>query len=303
MSENVVSFESFETDAQIAAHQSGLIRIVLEGNTDVSLFRRFWFSHRQDVFEFVDAGAVAAAPGCTGVADGVAKSAQLGIPAIGIVDRDTFFRQKDWDLLFSLDAAALNPDLSTATVYVTSRWEVEAYLLEADRLSEWVTAEYRNPPGPEHLCQRALTDILAACDTLLSIASFFAAQHEQGTPVDAAMFCDRAPAQIQAVCSAKLATSTPTAQQVAAKVDGLVGIVRQAQPTCDADRLPFLLRYIDTKRLFKRLTHTLQIKENTHWFLATLMMSKGLRPRELDDFLSQVETRFANRSPVAAPIL
>jgi hypothetical protein len=294
MSENVASFNAFETDEQIAAHQSGLVHIVLEGNTDVDLFRRFWFSHRQDVFEFVEAGKVAAASGCTGVANGVAKYAQQGIPAIGIVDRDTLFRQRDWDLLFSLDAAALNPNLSTTNVYVTSRWEVEAYLLEADRLSDWVSAAYRHPPGPEHLCRRALTDVLAACEILLSSASFFAAQHEQGKPMNAAMFCDQSLAQIQAVCSEQLAVSTPAAQQVATKVDELVDIVRRAQPASDADRLEFFLQYIDTKRLFKFLIHTLEITENSHWILATLMMSKGLRPSELDSFLSRVEAQFAN---------
>lgn len=294
MSENIASFDSFETDVQIAAHQTGLVRVILEGRSDVELFRRFWFSHRQDVFEFVEAGNVAAASGCTGVADGVAKCAQQGIPAIGIVDRDTLFRLKDWDLLFSLDANALNPNPLAAGVYVASRWEVEAYLLEADRLSDWVSAEHRHPPGPEPLCQRALTLVLESCQTLLTAASFFAAHHEEGKPVNTGMFCNLSQHRMQAECIAQLAVFTPAAKEVAAKVDALVNAVRQGQPAVEADQLPFLLQYVDTKRLFKRLTHTLEVRDNTHWFLATLMASKGLRPGELDRFLSQVETQFAN---------
>ncbi|MGJ7558516.1 hypothetical protein ACSFBI_31460 [Variovorax sp. RB3P1] len=294
MSENIASFDDFETDTQIAAHQRGLVRIVLEGETDVMLFRRYWFSHRQDVFEFIEAGAVSAGPGCTGVADGVARCAQQGIPAVGIVDRDTLFRDKNWDLLFNLDAAALNPDPIAAGVYVASRWEVEAYLLEADhRLSDWVSAEHRRPPGPEQLCQAALTIVLQTCDTLLSAASFFAANHEQGKPVGAGMFCDRSPLQIQAVCDEHLAACLPNARQVIAKVDTLVSAIRQGQPASEADRLPFLLQYIDTKRLFKRLLHTLEVRENV-WFLATLMKRAHLRPQELDRFLSRVETQLAN---------
>ena len=293
MTDNVASFDEFDTDTQIAAHQSGLVRIVLEGNTDVALFQRFWFSHRQDVFEFVEAGRIAVASGCTGVADGVAKYTRQGIPAVGIVDRDTLFREKEWDRLFTLDASVLNPAPETADIYVACRWEVEAYLLEADRMYDWVSAAYRTPPGPEDRCRRALTDVLEACDTLLSIASYFAVHHEQGKALGAGMFCDQATARIQSVCSEQLAASPEAAQKVAAKVDALVALVRQSQPAGEADRLQFLLQYVDTKRLFRRLTHVLDIRENTHWFLATLMMSKGLRPSELDQFLSHVEARFA----------
>lgn len=293
MSENVASFDSFATDAQIAAHQTGLVRIVLEGDTDVSLFRRFWFSHRQDVFEFVEAGNVAAASGCTGVADGVATSLQQGIPAIGIVDRDTLFRQKDWDLLFSLDVAALNPNPVVADVYVTSRWEVEAYLFEAGSLPAWVSAAHKHPPASEHMCERALTRILEACETLLSAAHYFAAQHEEGKAVTAGMFCDQSHARIQAVCSTEIAGSDPVVKQVAEKVTLLVKAVLDSKPISEADRLPFFLRYVDTKRLLKRLTHALSIREDTLWILAALMMSNQQRPSELETLLSQVETRFA----------
>ena len=293
MSENIASFDSFETDAQIAAHQAGLVRIVLEGETDVSLFRRFWFSHRQDVFEFVEAGTVAAASGCTGVADGVANCLQQGIPAVGIVDRDTLFRQKDWDLLFSLDVAALNPDPSVADIYVISRWEVEAYLFEAGSLPAWVSVAHRHPPAPEHICDRALTRILEACELLLSATHYFAAQHEGGKPVAPAMFCDQRPAQIQTVCSTRLAGSEQPIKQVAEKVALLVNAVINSKPANEADRLSFFLRYVDTKRLLKRLTHVLNIKEDAFWILAALMMSNHQRPTELDNLLSQVETRFA----------
>lgn len=293
MSENIASFDSFETDAQIAAHQAGLVRIVLEGETDVSLFRRFWFSHRQDVFEFVEAGTVAAASGCTGVADGVASCLQQGIPAVGIVDRDTLFRQKDWDRLFSLDVAALNPNPAVADIYLISRWEVEAYLFEAGSLPAWVSVAHRHPPAPEQICERALTRLLEACETLLSAAHYFAAQHEGGHAVAPGMFCDQRPAQVQAVCSTRLAGSDPPMKQVAEKVALLVNAVIDSKPVNEADRLSFFLRYVDTKRLLKRLTHVLNIKEDAFWILAALMMSNHQRPTELDNLLSQLETRFA----------
>ncbi|MHA6911960.1 hypothetical protein ACQUJO_02280 [Ralstonia pseudosolanacearum] len=293
MSENIASFEDFDTDVQIAAHQTGLVRIVLEGDTDVTLFRRYWFSHRQDVFEFVEAGRIAGAAGCTGVASGVATFRDQGIPAFGIVDRDTHFRQKNWDQLFDLNATSLNPDPIGTHLYVASRWEVEAYLLEADqRLSDWVSAQHRQPPGPEQLCRRAVEIVLQACDSLLSAAAYFASKHEQGVAVSAGMFCDQSDAQIEAVCHAHLAVCSTDARTVAAKVANLIAAVKAQLPPNEVDRLPFLLQYVDTKRLFKRLVHKLEVQENP-WFLATLMMRDQRPPRELDQFLSQVEAQFA----------
>lgn len=293
MSENIASFEEFDSDVQIAAHQTGLVRIVLEGDMDVTLFRRYWFSHRQDVFEFVDAASVGGAAGCTGVASGVTTFRDQGIPAFGIVDRDTHFRQKNWDQLFDLNAASLNPDPIGTYLYVASRWEVEAYLLEADqRLSDWVSAQHRRPPGPEQLCSRALEVVLQACDSLLSAATYFAVKHEQGEAVNPGAFCDRSDAQIEAVCNAHLAACTDGARAVAEKVANLIATVKAHCPANEIDQLPFLLQYVDTKRLFKRLVHKLEVHENP-WFLATLMKRDGRPPRELDEFLSNVEAQFA----------
>jgi len=294
MSENVVSFEAFETDAQIASHQKGLIRIILEGNTDVELFQRFWFLDRLDVFEFVEARSFVEGSGCTGVISGVAKCKQQGIPAMGILDRDILFRNKNWDLLFSLDANALNSDANAAGIYVASRWEVEAYLLEADsRLSDWVSVEYLPPPGPEHICKKALPAILQSCEDLLWTASFFASKHEAGQATNERMFYDRPLPEIQAACKAQQVTLNGVPKQVAARVEILVDAIRLAQPREDVDRLPFLLRYVDTKRLLKRLGHVLGIRDN-FWFLASLMMRVGQRPAEFDQLLSKVETRFSN---------
>ncbi|WP_186132747.1 hypothetical protein [Burkholderia gladioli] len=294
MSENIASFDDFDTDIQIAAHQTGLVRIVLEGDTDVTLFRRYWFSDRQDVFEFVDANSVIGAAGCTGVASAVATFRDQGIPAFGIVDRDTHFRQKNWDQLFDLDANSLNPDPITTHLYVASRWEVEAYLLEADqRLSDWVSAQHRHPPGPEHLCLRAVEIVLQACDSLLSAAAYFASNHEQGVAVKAGMFCDQSDAQIETVCSTYFSACSEDIQAVAKKISNLVATVRAQLPRNEVDRLAFLLQYVDTKRLFKRLVHKLEVQENP-WFLATLMMRDRRSPYELDQFLSQVEAQFSS---------
>jgi hypothetical protein len=289
MNSNVAPFESFDTDQQIAAHQAGLVRVVLEGASDVKLFSRFWFSSMVDTFEFIEAGKVAAGAGCTGVADAVAHSLGESVPAIGIVDRDTLFRSKDWTLLFSIDQTLMNANWLTTKLYVTSLWEVEAYLLEPDLLAQWVAAAHRSPPGTVAECERALLRTLDECEVLLGAAPYFAAQHEGGKSVPPG-FCYGQPKQkVIEVCDKNVAAAQPNVQATAAQVKALVDTILESQPVEHTDRLPFLLRYVDTKRLLNRLLHALKVREETHWILAQFMLNGGRRPTELEQILRSIE--------------
>jgi hypothetical protein len=294
MDSNVLSFDSFESDQQIAAHQAGLVRVVLEGDTDVELFSRFWFQSLLETFEFIEARKVAAGgAGCTGVDDAVVHSRQQGIPAVGIVDRDTLFRSKEWQLLFSVGEAQLAADWRTTRIYVTSRWEVEAYLLEADMLAPWVTVAHRDPPGSPAECERALARTLEECRVLLAASPFFASQHEGGDKVSPSFLFDEPLERVLEVCNLKIASSAANAQAVAVQVQQLVTAILATQPGEGEQRLPFLLRYVDTKRLFKRLQHALKLRD-VHWVtLAQHMLTGQRRPTELEQVLRSVAARFA----------
>lgn len=293
MNNNVASFDSFDTDQQIAAHQAGLVRVVLEGKTDVELFGRFWFVSLQENFQFIEARKLSDVAGCTGVANAVLHSKEEGIPAIGIIDRDTLFRAKDWPRLFSLDPATMNADWKTTGIYVASLWEVEAYLLEPDLLSHLVASAHRSPPGSAADCERALPRTVEACEFLLAAAPFFAAQHESGIAVSPNLFCDQTLARVVEVCEDKVGKAEPKAQEVAAQVKALVATVLASQPVENTDRLRFLLRYVDTKRLLSRLVHVLHIREEAHWTLATFMLHGQRRPTELEGVLSTIEADLA----------
>lgn len=289
MENNIASFELFESDQQIAAHQAGLARIVLEGSTDVELFSRFWFQSLSETFEFIEARLVSGGAGCTGVEDAVDHSRQQGIPAMGIVDRDTLFRSKDWDLLYSVDAATLPEDWGTTKIYVTSRWEVEAYLLEAEALPPWVTIAHNVRPGPKTECDRALARTVDACEVLLSASPFFASQHEIGIAVPPLFLNTDSLERVLEVCNKKIAESEATVQAVAIRVQQLVDAVRIAQPNEIEQRLPFLLRFVDTKRLFNRLQHALGLRDG-HWVnLAEPMRLGQRRPAELESVLKSFE--------------
>lgn len=289
MNNNIASFDFFESDQQIAAHQAGLARIILEGGTDVDLFSRFWFPSLIETFDFIEARFVSGGAGCTGVEDAVVHSRQQGIPAMGIVDRDTFFRSKEWDQLYSIEATTLPIDWTTTKIYVTSRWEVEAYLLEIDTLPPWVTIAHRVRPGPKADCDRAIARTLEECDVLLSAAPFFASQHESGIAVPPLFLNDEPLERVLEVCNSKIASLDIALQALVIRVQELIERIRATQPTEIAQRLPFLLRFVDTKRLFNRLQHVLELRDG-HWVnLAEPMRINQKRPEELESVLKSFE--------------
>ena len=50
---NIVSFDEYADDRQIAAHQLGLPRVVLEGRSDLNLFKEYWFTKQRESLEFI----------------------------------------------------------------------------------------------------------------------------------------------------------------------------------------------------------------------------------------------------------
>ena len=90
-----------------------------------------------------------------------------------------------------------------------------------------------------------------------------------------------------------LAKGADAKRAVAEALQPLLDAVRQAAPTTPADRLVFLLRYVDTKRLLGRLQQRLKLRDGAHWGLQAQMAREGRRPRELEDFLNKTVPRLA----------
>ncbi|MRX08136.1 hypothetical protein GJ697_09855 [Pseudoduganella sp. FT25W] len=291
---NIATFEDFDSVEQIAAHQAGLVRVILEGDTDVELFERYWFIGRRDVFDFVEAKTLGAGAGCTAVATAVASSIADGVPAIGIVDRDTLFRNKQWALLFDTNSTALNQGWNGSGVYTASLWEVEAYLIEPDLLSDWVGASYKTPPAPQDKCDAALQRTIDSCKFMLSATHYFAALHEEGTAAPSVKaFWDQSIDKLNAVCAAGIGGTGAAGHATAAAVSAHIASVLADLPGAEADQLRFLLRYVDTKRLLSRLGHSLAVQPDSHWTLATFMKREGRRPLELDAILNDAEAALA----------
>lgn len=291
MSENVLSFEDFESERQIAAFQTALPRVVLEGGDDVVLFKRFWFPDFLDRFEFVKAADLIQGEGCTAVKTAVEKSQQDGIPAFGLTDRDWLFRSSKWDLLFATDDGVFDAATADADCATNSRWEIEAYLLEPDTLPSWVRGHHKTPPGSEAECASALQRAIDECEHLLHAQRWFGAAHSCGAGVANGHFCNRPPAEFNAAWQRELA-GIPDGAATAQEIGTHIAEVLRLAPTVPAERLRWLLRYVDTKRLVLRLEHRLSVKGGkVKWALADLMLQTGRRPEELERRLGSITPR------------
>ena len=289
---NVVPLDAFSSDRQFEAHSRSLPRVILEGPTDVRLFVE-WFEHLLDDLDFVAAEKVVGGGGCTSVEPAVEKSREVDkIPAVGIVDRDTLYRAGNWTVLFSLDDQALVA-ASTEDVFVTSLWEVEAYLLRPELLGAWVGVHRH--PQPSSLQDRgaALGRTLEECEALLNAMPLFTSGHAVGQACDERYFSTLKHHEIGEACNLQLGAAPVERQQVADQIAQLVAAVRNSAPVEPSDRLLFLLRYVDTKRLLQRLVKRLGLHKDAHWALATLMSGSALRPAEIEAFLDRAVERFA----------
>lgn len=291
---NVVPFSDFDSDRQVQAHQLGLPRIILEGDDDVRLFKR-WFSHLSEDLEFIQAREVGPGAGCMAVAPAVRVSREDdGIPAVGIVDRDTVHRAKEWATVFETDDEVFARDTRTEAVYTTLLWEVEAYLIQPALLSDWAETQARRLPAPARAAGDALAHSVEECEALLAATPFYAATHDVGEHrMPPGHFLNIGCAELAEACARHDARANPRHEQAEAVITPLVEAVRRHAPDDAAERLVFYLRYVDTKRLLARLNRRLDLREGAKWGLQTLMSGRGLRPVELEAFLTATAERYA----------
>jgi hypothetical protein len=294
MNDNVVSFDEFDTRRQIEAHQAGLPRVILEGASDVRLFRDVWFTDYLERMDFIEAGKVGPGSGCTGVPAAVEISRdQDGVPAVGIVDRDALFRAQQWDLMFTTDDDRFEREAQRPLLFTTTRWEVEAYLFEPELLSDWVLGSHKPPPGSPQACAAALPKAIHECEHLLRAKPYLAALHVAGRECKLKQFVHLSGGDMVAECDTAVAAMSPAERAPADIVRALSLAILAQAPQEQGARLSWLLRYVDTKRLIVRLTSALNVHEDSHWQLAPIMLRAGRRPAELERYLTLAEASFA----------
>lgn len=289
---NVVSFDSYEDDRQIAAHQLGLPRVILEGKSDLRLFKEYWFTKQTESFDFLCASDLDCADGCTAVERAVTVSRDRdSIPAYGIVDRDRLFRERDWSTLFEVDDREfLHRTGANDTVYTTLLWEVEAYLLEPDLLPELARGHTTQGFCAVDNQATALEIAVEELEHMLRAQRLFAVAHENDTGYGDKHFLDREGDDIHAACDSEL-DGFPDGRERAAEFEGMIAGILQAAPAAPPDRIRYLLRYVNTKRFIHRLVRRLRLYPEVRGFLATMMYQGGRQPAELTGKLDQIRAR------------
>lgn len=290
MVDNVVPFDAFENELQISSQQSELPRIVLEGGDDVYLFRRWFFNHL-DRLEFVQAANLGVGAGCTAVRAAVESLREAGVRAFGLSDRDRLFKEAEWALLFSVDDAEFTSATEDEDVAINKLWEIEAYLLAPELIPGWVRSHHRNAPASQIEIDAALQRTVEECESLLRAQTWLATAHRCGEKVPDGQYCDWHGDAFAVKCAAGLAGLNDE-HSTAAEIDIHIAEVLAQAPTALPERLGWLLRYVDTKRLMLRLKHRLSLGTARHkWVLAELMDARGLRPRELEARVSDLSAR------------
>ncbi len=288
----IVPLQAFGSSQEFQASQVDLPRVIVEGPDDLRFFEDL-FSDYTEYVVFVPAERLVGGGGCTAVGPAVTKSWTQNIPAVGVVDRDTFLRSRDWNLLFEVDPAAFEAGARTEQLFVTSVWEVEGYLVQADLLGDWVATQ-RNPmPATAAERASALDRTLEECEALLNAAAFYASGHAAEASYPDLHFREIKHDQLGHRCSAELANTPAMRQTLAAELETLIAKVRATAPASGSARLEFLLQFVNSKRLLGRLEHRLGLRKDAKHGLVFLMSKAKARPAELERFLDEALERFA----------
>ncbi|BCM17814.1 hypothetical protein [Mesorhizobium sp. J8] len=278
---NVASFDEFENDLQIDAHSRGLPRVILEGPTDLWLFRDVWFTNYLAKFEFMTANRLMEAEGCTAVPLAVEKSWHENIPAFGILDRDVYFRRKKWDALYEREETRFRAFEADDKLFVSEFWEIEAHLILPEMLQGWVIGCSRDPIEFGHLATQAVGRSLDECEVLFEAAPYLAAMHFDGKAAKET-FGELPLEQVREICANRIERLSDPAKEQARLVAQLVNAVRDEAPDNAALRLRYYLKFIDTKRLLDRLRAALRLhpSRDNHNVLAAFMHQKAEEPAE-----------------------
>ncbi|RKL20940.1 hypothetical protein BFJ72_g14948 [Fusarium proliferatum] len=141
----------------------------------------------------------------------------------------------------------------------------------------------------------ALSDkTLLECEYLLDSAPACAALHAKGDAIPPAFMWDKPGPVLSQALNQRVAEIDDAFQGVGHGVQTLIDSVKGARPESATDRLSFLLRYVDTKRLIRRLTHVLGLRDSREfkWTLSAIQRSQGRRPAEFEMMLNNARERY-----------
>lgn len=168
-------FRSFTDSSLAIGRWLGKCRVCVESSEDRDVLEK-WFSDRLGDIDFMAADDVRqGGGGCSAVCAKVEYCRQARVPAVGIVDRDALFTDRNWAVLWQTDDTAFRTAMPYGPhVHVLLRWELENYLLAPQALAQVIKDARYGRPCPElqdieeELREhwRCVVPIMAACAVL-----------------------------------------------------------------------------------------------------------------------------------------
>lgn len=278
---------------QLVSEYRGKTVVFLEGETDVNLFRNYWFKHRLDKLDFTEPKI---GFGCVGVVDNVINYRRNGIPAFGLVDRDKLQADQHWNLAWETDNAAFHAARPYGShVWITRYWEIESYLIEPSVIEAYVS--HRDGGRAQRPQAEAEFMCLTHAEALIPHAALNAAKQKHGEPAcgdgQTSSFPSRQKVEQEWERLKESGKITP--EVWADYVASLPKVEAFATGATPREKLVGLLRCINGKALLHRIQWQHRLQDDPTFFLADMIYRSDAVPLELRDF---VET--CCRAPEAA---
>lgn len=155
------------------------VRVYVESSEDRDVLEK-WFPDDLGKISFLSADrGNSGGGGCQAVCGEVAISVQAEVQAVGIVDRDKLFTDKNWNLLWEVDDGVFRmAQPYGAEIHVLLRWELENYLLEPRAVQRVLNdAKHgKSPPNQTQIEQ----ELIEHYDCLVPIMAASALLHADG---------------------------------------------------------------------------------------------------------------------------
>lgn len=264
------------------------VRVYVESSEDRDVLEK-WFPDDLGKIIFLSADhGNAGGGGCQAVCKEISNSKQADIQAVGIVDRDKLFTDKNWNLLWEIDDKIFRAAQPYgAEIHVLLRWELENYLLEPEAVQRVLSDAKHGKPSP--ILAQVENELLQHCDTIVPIIATSALLHIQGhdSPGDGygkTLTRLEIEKDLTTHYLPKRMASVPdwqNALQLHQK-----HVANFDTPTAGTlDRLRAFLRIADGKRLIERIKAQHGIQTELRGFLSRSIKELNLVPQELSEFV------------------
>ena len=278
-------FKWMDSSETLDKKYAGKTIVYLESEEDVSILHRHWFFDWGEKIEFLAAGDQShETGGSSGVRLRMDEDKKNGVESFGIVDRDTAFSQRKWDVLFETDDEKYrSASLFGKHIHALLRWEIENYLFDPDIIEQHIADHEKG--RKTRPAKTVRQELYVHCHALIPVMAASILLHEDGKrPPGDGYGHDKNLDEIK-----KEALDIVGSMNKNRFDDYANRLLKFEEKTADDEkRFNSLLRIIDGKRLLERIKSQHKIKDDPRFHIARKIREQDRVPREIKDFLSSL---------------